>query len=102
MYLKHSEALRDIELDLEEEKLKLGDFPQISFDSKEDLLRKVLRSYREGISKPPYYPPPSWGQPSLERLSIPRVNYEITQRVFTNPLIKRQLPSVGFNLFSLN
>jgi hypothetical protein len=102
MYLRHSELPPDVEVNLENERVNLKDFNQISFESKEDLLRKVLQNYKEGMSKPPYYPPPKSRVPSLEKLPVPLVNFEITQKIFGNSLVRRQLPSVGFNLFNLS
>jgi len=102
MCLRHDALSPHIEIDLEDKKINLGEFHQIPFDTKEDLLRKVLQNFREGITKPPFYPPPSPITKAYEKHPIPRTNFEITQRIFKNPQTKRQLPSVGFNLFNLN
>lgn len=51
VYLRHQGLKPDIILDLKSEKLKLGNFNQIEFETKEDLLRKVLRSLEEENKK---------------------------------------------------
>ena len=53
-----------------------------------------------------YYLPHQWNEriksQNLKRYSRPNVEYEITQRIFNHPDVRRQLPNVGFHLVNLS
>lgn len=79
VYLRHQGLRPDIVLDLKSEKLELGNFNQIEFETKEDLLRKVLRSLEEESKKVGSY-------------KVQIVKPSPQQKEITNNLTKRTTP----------
>lgn len=51
MYFRHQDLTPDIVIEAKGKSLNLGDFNQIAFETREDLLRKVLRSAKADITK---------------------------------------------------
>ena len=80
--------------------INLGEYQQISFDTREELLREVLHNLRDAKA---IIPAPPIQQPlqAEEKLRSPLVHFHITQAVQNNPMFKRKLPNVGFNIRNL-
>ena len=82
---------------LMKKRINLEDYQQIPFDTPEELLRNVLDNLlepRQGIARAPSIQQP----PTEEKRRFPLVHFYITQAVQNNPMIKRKLPNVGFNI----
>jgi hypothetical protein len=56
IFLRHKDRGPKIVIQLKDKEINLGDYNQISFDTKHDLLRKVLSTIEEEKIKPPYTP----------------------------------------------
>lgn len=70
MLLRHKDLDHNIIIDLKDGQVNLGDYNQMSFENKHELLRKVLSAGVEEIIKPPY-------TPSIEKRKIQNDKAEI-------------------------
>ena len=88
----------DIPIDLLMKKhINLEDYQQTPFDTPEELLRSVLDNLIEPKQRMEH--PPSIKQPVVEeKRRFPLTYFNITQAVQNNPMVKRKLPNVGFNI----
>lgn len=88
----------DIPIDLLMKRhIDLEEYQQIPFDTPEELLRSVLGNLFEPKQKMERLP--SIKQPlAEEKRRFPLVHFNITQAVQNNPMVKRTLPNVGFNI----
>lgn len=81
--------------------INLEEYQQIPFDTQEELLRSVLDNLLEPTKR--MERPPSIKQPPAEeKRPFPLVHFTITQAVQNNPMVKRKLPNVGFNIRNWN
>jgi len=94
MCLLHHDLKPNIVIDLKDKRLNLEIFNQIAFETKEDLVRKVVINVGEERPK----------APSHEKYPhrFPVIDFRITQSVRNNPLIRREFPSIGFNISNPN
>jgi hypothetical protein len=80
--------------------INLEEYQQIPFEKPEELLREVLHNLEleKAIETATPIKPPLQKE---EKRRFPLVHYYITQAVQDNPLFKRSLPNVGFNIRNL-
>jgi len=79
--------------------VELRDLQQTPFSTPAELLRSVLKHYNEPKPEPMKKIPPPMTQPTAkEKSPFPLIHFTITQAVANNPMVKRKLPNVGFNI----
>jgi hypothetical protein len=79
--------------------VELRDLQQTPFSTPAELLRSVLKHYNEPKPEPMEKIPSPITQPTAkEKAPFPLIHFKITQAIGNNPLVKRKLPKVGFNI----
>ena len=89
----------NVQTTLLHQNVELRDLQQIPFSTSAELLRSVLKNYREPKQELMKEIPSPMIQPTAEeKRPFPLVHFRITQAVANNPMVKRKLPNVGFNI----
>lgn len=89
----------NVQTTLLHQNVELRDLQQIPFSTPGELLRSVLKNYNEQKQEAMEEIPLPMTQPTAEeKRPFPLVHFRITQAVANNPMVRRKLPSVGFNI----
>jgi len=88
----------NVQTTLLHQNVELRDLQQIPFSAPGELLSSVLKNYRQDQESTEETPSPMTQPTAEEKRPFPLIHFNITQAVQNNPMVKRKLPNVGFNI----